>query len=112
MMHAFPQPGDAFGDYVVERELGSGAMGIIYLAHHPRLERRVALKLLSPLLNRPAFRKRFEREARTLARLHSPYVVPIFDFGEHDGWLYLTTQYLPAGDLQTRIDRRRRASGG
>ncbi|HWM74086.1 MAG TPA: protein kinase [Nocardioides sp.] len=103
-MRAFPQAGDEFGDYVVERELGRGAMGIVYLAQQQNLSRPVALKLLSPALDQPEFRKRFEREARLLARLHSAYVVSIHEYGEHDGWLYLTNPYLPAGDLQARIE--------
>ncbi|WP_322938095.1 serine/threonine-protein kinase [Nocardioides bizhenqiangii] len=105
-MRAFPVPGDVFGNYVIERELGRGAMGIVYLARQPSLERRVALKLLSPVLDEPSFRRRFEREARTLAKLQSPYVVAVHDFGEHDGWLYLTNPYLSDGDLQARIDVR------
>jgi len=106
MMRAFPAAGDVFGDYVVDRELGRGAMGIVYLAHQPSLERQVALKLLSPALDQPEFRKRFNREALTLAKLNSPYIVSIYEYGEEDGWLYLTNPYLPAGDLQGRIEAR------
>ena len=85
MMRAFPTAGDTFGGYVIDRELGRGAMGIVYLAHQPRLERQVALKLLSPTLDQPEFRKRFNREAITLAKLSSPYIVSIHDYGEHEG---------------------------
>jgi len=106
-MRHLPVPGDAFGDYVIERELGRGAMGLVYLASQGRLGRQVALKLLSPELDEPEFRNRFEREARTLARLHSQYVVTVHDFGEHDGWLYLTNDYLPLGDLQMSINTAR-----
>jgi serine/threonine-protein kinase len=78
-------------------------MGVLYLATPAGQARKVALKLMSPALDEPAFRGRFEREARTLARLYSPYVVSVHDFGEHDGWLYLTTPYLPLGDLAGHI---------
>ena len=103
-MRAFPQPGEEFGDYLIARELGRGAMGIVYLAHQRRPPRPVALKLLMPALDQPAFRKRFEREALTLARLQSVYVLSIYDYGEHNGWLYFTNPYLEGGDLQARID--------
>ena len=105
-MRAFPTAGDTFGNYLIDRELGRGAMGIVYLAHQPSLERQVALKLLSPALDQPEFRKRFNREAITLAKLNSPYIVSIYEYGEHDGWLYLTNPYLPAGDLQTLVEAR------
>ena len=105
-MRAFPAAGDTFGDYVVDRELGRGAMGIVYLAHQSRLDRAVALKLLSPSLDQPEFRRRFQREALTLAKLNSAYIVAIHDYGEHDGWLYFTNPYMPAGDMQSRIEVR------
>jgi hypothetical protein len=103
-MRQLPVPGDVIDeDYVIVRELGRGAMGVVYLATQSGLARQVALKLMSPALDEPEFRGRFEREARTLAKLYSPYVVSVHDFGEHDGWMYLTTPFLPLGDLAAHI---------
>lgn len=103
-MRQLPGPGAVIDeDYVIVRELGRGAMGVVFLATQTGLGRDVALKLMSPALDEPEFRVRFEREARMLAKLSSPYVVSVHEFGEHDGWLYLTTPYLPLGDLSARI---------
>ena len=102
-MRGFPTAGQVFGDYLIERELGRGAMGIVYLAHQLRPPRPVALKVMSPALDDPAFRKRFEREGRILGQLQSAYIVTVLEYGEHDGWLYLTNPYLEAGDLHRRI---------
>lgn len=66
------------GRYSLQREIGRGGMGIVYLAHDASLDRPVALKLLPPdLAVRPALRERFVREARTAARLSHPNIVPI-----------------------------------
>ncbi len=102
-MRGFPMAGQVFGDYLIEREIGRGAMGVVYLAHQQRPPRPVALKVMSPTLDDPAFRKRFEREARILGQLQSAYIVTVLEYGEHDGWLYLTNPYLEAGDLHRRI---------
>ena len=64
------RPGEVFAGYTVERELGAGGMGSVYLVRHPRLPRHDALKLLrAELCNDPAFVGRFEREADTVAQL-------------------------------------------
>src|SRR3954464_13056686 len=66
------------GRYSLERELGRGGMGVVYLAREVRLHRRVAIKLLPPdLAAQERLRDRFLREARTAARLSHPYIVPI-----------------------------------
>ncbi|PYO72572.1 MAG: hypothetical protein DMD67_16825 [Gemmatimonadetes bacterium] len=71
------------GRYVLERRLGRGGMGIVYLAHELRLDRRVAIKLLPPeRASQAAARDRFLREARTAAQLSHPGIVPIFAVDE------------------------------
>src|SRR4051812_29764676 len=62
--------------------LGRGGMGAVYRPRQVRLDRQVALKVLPPEVNSPSFATRFEREARTLARLNHPHIVGIYDFGE------------------------------
>ena len=71
------RPGEIFAGYSIERELGTGGMGSVYLAHHPRLPRFDALKLLRPeLCADPAFVGRFEREADTVAHSTTPTSSP------------------------------------
>lgn len=103
------RPGASFGAYDITGRLGEGGMGVVYRALHRNLEREVALKLLSPALGHEmAYRNRFLREARTLARLESPQVVRVYDAGEHDGVLYIATQLIPGGDLDDYLRARGR----
>lgn len=69
------------GQYRVERELGRGAMGVVYQAEHTLLRRPAALKLLAPELSDAASRARFEREVRLAAKLQHPSIVQVYDFG-------------------------------
>ena len=99
-MAGLPGEGATFGRYDVGRRIGRGGMGVVYEATHRDLQRRVALKLLSmDLLDNEALRKRFIREAQALAAVDSPMIVPVFDAGEHEGWLYIATKLFPDGDL-------------
>lgn len=78
------RPGDALGGYVVERLLGSGGMGSVYLAIQRSLERKVAVKVIADRFNAdPFFVRRFEREASALANLSHPNIVVIHDKGIH-----------------------------
>ncbi|MBN2499783.1 MAG: extracellular solute-binding protein [Anaerolineales bacterium] len=89
------------GRYQIKRELGRGGMATVYLAHDPRFGRNVALKVLpSNFTHDPSFRGRFEREARTIAQLEHPAIVPVYDYGEHEGQPYLVMRYMPGGSLQ------------
>ncbi|MDQ6523268.1 serine/threonine-protein kinase [Nocardioides sp. LHD-245] len=93
-------PGDSFGRYDVTGQLGRGGMGVVLAAVHRDLDRPVALKVLAPhLVDDAAYRARFLREAKALARLDSPYVVRVFDAGEEDGALFIATELVPGGDL-------------
>lgn len=99
-MVAFPQEGEQFGRYVIERTLGQGGMGVVYEARDKALRRKVALKIVLPsLVVDQDFITRFEREANTLAKLRSRNIVQIIEFGEVEGTVYLVTEYVPDGDL-------------
>jgi hypothetical protein len=94
--------GQVFAGWRVERELARGGMGVIYLAHHPRLPRTDVVKVLSPSLTAdPRFRERFLREADRMSTLSHPHVMPIHDSGEsEDGTLYLVMPFIAGGDLR------------
>ena len=99
-MGQFPRVGDQFGRYRVDAQIGFGGMGVVFGATDLTFDRPVALKVVSAALGGSAeFLQRFEREAALLARLDSPHVIGIFDYGEHDGCPYLATQYVGGGDL-------------
>lgn len=91
-------------DYTIIREVSKGGMATLYLATQLSLNRKVALKVVSPLLAEdPVFRKRFICEARTVAGLSHRNIVPVYDFGQHGDFHYLSMEYLPAGDLKRHI---------
>jgi tetratricopeptide (TPR) repeat protein len=86
--------------YEIERYLGRGGMGIVYLARHQGLNRKVALKLLQESRqDDPGLVARFRREAEAAARCQHPNLVQIHDVGEHDGELYLALEYVAGGHL-------------
>jgi class 3 adenylate cyclase/tRNA A-37 threonylcarbamoyl transferase component Bud32/ActR/RegA family two-component response regulator len=94
------------GKYTLERELARGGMGAIWVAHDTHLQRRVALKLMSPdHLASPAARSRFEREAKSIAKLQSPHVVQIYEYGVDEGAPYIVMELLEGEDLQARLSR-------
>jgi ABC-type oligopeptide transport system substrate-binding subunit/class 3 adenylate cyclase/predicted Ser/Thr protein kinase len=99
-----PQAGGTLAGYRIERLLGRGGMGAVYLARDERLGRRVALKVLPPeLADDERFRERFLREWRIAAALEHPHVVPIHDAGEADGQLYIAMRYVEGSDLKELI---------
>lgn len=90
----------ALPDYEISRELGRGAMGIVYLGRHRKLGRAVAVKeLAATLADDPEVRSRFLTEARTLAALNHPHIVPIYDYVEHEGRCLLIMEALPGGTV-------------
>jgi serine/threonine protein kinase len=100
-------PGSQFAGFRVERTLGHGGMGIVYLAYQARLDRLVALKVIRPELARDDhFRARFQSESRTAASIENPRVVTVFGAGERDGLLYVAMQYVPGRDLGKLISAR------
>lgn len=103
--------GDEFAGYRVERRLGRGGMGILYLALEPGLERRVALKLIAPeAASDEVFARRFAEESRIAASIEHPNVVPIYAAGEEAGVPYIAMRYVAGADLARRLVREGRLS--
>jgi hypothetical protein len=101
-----PRPGDRLAGFRIERELGRGTTGVVFLAHQEALDRRVALKVVGrPLADDEAFRARFRREARTVAGLDHPNVVQILESGEDDDHLWLAMRYVDGPDLRVLLRR-------
>src|SRR5438105_12321814 len=95
------------GRYVLERRLGHGGMGVVYLARELRLDRRVAIKLLPPeRALQPTARQRFLREARTAAQLSHPGIVPIFAVHEVSDFVYFAMAYVDGDTLGRRVLQR------
>jgi hypothetical protein len=98
--------GDLFAGYRIERRLGRGGMGVIYLAIEPGLERPVALKLIAPeAAADDVFARRFAEESRIAASIEHPNVVPIYAAGEEDGVPWIAMRFFAGSDLQLRIAR-------
>jgi branched-chain amino acid transport system substrate-binding protein len=86
-------------------------MATVFLANDPSFERQVAVKVLPrEFLHDPQFRKRFEREAKAIATLEHPAIVPVYDFGEEDGQPFLVMRYMPGDSLATEIAKVERFS--
>ncbi|BEK97149.1 serine/threonine-protein kinase [Nocardia seriolae] len=96
--------GAVFAGYVIERRLGAGGMGTVYLARHPELEMPVALKVLEPVVADAAGAAQFRREAQLVANLQHPNIVDIKGFGDDHGVLWMAMRYVPGGDLADLID--------
>ena len=96
--------GDVFAGYTIVRQLGSGGMGEVYLAQHPRLPRRDALKILpSDLTANLEFRQRFNREADLAASLYHEHIVGIHDRGEYQGQLWISMDYVEGTDAANEL---------
>jgi len=99
-------PGTEIAGYRIERVVGRGGMGVVYLAEQRSLSRRVALKVIAPdLAADDGFRARFVREAQLAASLEHPSIIPIHDAGEADGVLFLSMRFVEGLDLDERLDR-------
>ena len=108
--------GSTFGPFRIIALLGKGGMASVYKAYQAKLDRHVALKVLPPeFLHEDSFAKRFEREARVVAKLEHPNIVPIYDYGIDDGIPWMAMRMLPVGTLadllkQGRLGRNRLVS--
>ena len=101
-----PRIGSQIAGYRIERRIGRGGMGLVYLAEHLHLQRMVALKLLAPeIAASEGFRERFLRESRMAASLHHPNIVTVYDAGQVDDSLYIAMQYVDGVDLATVLER-------
>jgi len=99
--------GQNYAGYTILRELGAGGMGIVYLAQHPRLPRRDALKVLPAALTvNDEYRHRFNREADIAASLWHPHIVEVHDRGELDGRLWIAMDYIEGTDAATLLQER------
>ncbi|MGE0706376.1 MAG: serine/threonine-protein kinase [Planctomycetota bacterium] len=88
------------------RELGRGAMGVVYEATQKRLDRKVALKVVNPALSsNAAYVRRFKREALTLAKLNHPNIVQVYDYGEVQGRIYLALEFVEGEDVAELMKR-------
>lgn len=96
--------GQAVGAYRIEEEIGRGGMATVYRAHHERLARDVAIKVVHPAHTTDAdFMNRFEREAQVVAQLDHPHIVPVYDFDETAGQPYLVMKYIPGETLKQKF---------
>src|SRR5262245_53170692 len=88
------------GSYKIESQVGEGGMGVVYKALDTKLNRPVAVKLLSDKLADAAARRRFQREAQTASSLNHPHILTVHDVGELEGRQYLVTEYIDGGTLR------------
>ena len=93
------------GRYAIERELGEGGMATVYLADDLKHERKVALKVLKPELAAVVGAERFLAEIKTTANLTHPHILPLFDSGEADSFLFYVMPHIEGESLRERIDR-------
>ncbi len=91
--------------YRIERELGAGGMATVYLAHDLKHDRKVALKVLKPELAAVLGAERFVAEIRTTASLQHPHILPLFDSGTADGFLFYVMPYIEGETLRSKLTR-------
>ncbi len=96
------------GRYAIERELGEGGMATVYLTEDLKHERKVALKVLKPELAAVVGAKRFLAEIKTTANLQHPHILPLFDSGEVDGFLFYVMPYVEGESLRDKLNRENR----
>jgi len=97
--------GADIGAYTITDELGKGGMATVYKARHNKLERDVAIKVMHPTYSgESTFIRRFEREARVVARLEHPHIVPVYDYATHEGHPYLVMRYIEGETLKERLN--------
>ncbi|HHS98514.1 MAG TPA: serine/threonine-protein kinase [Chloroflexi bacterium] len=98
--------GETVGPYRIVEKLGQGGMATVFKAYHPALDRYVAIKVLHPAFQEdPHFLARFQREARIVAKLDHPNIVPVYDFAEHRGHPYLVMRFIEGETLKARLRR-------
>jgi tetratricopeptide (TPR) repeat protein len=97
-------PGSRIAGYRLEEQVGAGGMSVVFRARDERLQRLVALKVLSPALAADeAFRQRFIRESRAAAAVDDPHIIPVHEAGDAKGVLFIAMRYVPGGDVRTLI---------
>lgn len=99
-----PYIGTTLGSYRILEQIGQGGMATVFKAYQPSMDRYVAIKVLpSHFTQDKSFLGRFNQEARTLARLEHPHILPVYDYGEQAGTTYLVMRYINAGTLSDLI---------
>jgi len=102
------QSGQMLGPYRIITQIGKGGMANVYKAYQPSVDRYVAIKVLpSQLAESQEFATRFHQEARIIAKLEHPHILPVFDYGESDGVAYFVMRYLDAGTLRDKMEAKR-----
>ena len=97
-------PGEIVGPYQIIEQLGQGGMASVYKAYHAALDRYVALKVLHQAFNSDeTFIGRFQREARVVAKLEHPNIVPVYDYAEHEGRPYLVMKFIEGDTLKAHM---------
>ena len=99
--------GKQFGHYQIVAPLGEGGMAAVYKAYQPSMERYVAVKVLPRhMASSEEFLNRFRREAKLLAQLQHPHILPVFDYGEADGYPYIVMPFVQSGTLSELLHKR------
>src|SRR5512139_4253644 len=91
--------------YRIERELGAGGMATVYLAEDLKHDRKVAIKVLKPELAAVLGAERFVQEIKTTAALSHPHILPLFDSGTADGFLFYVMPYIQGETIRNKLDR-------
>lgn len=98
--------GQTLGQYQIVEQIGQGGMATVFKAYQPSLDRYVAIKVLPAYYaHTPGFAERFSREARAIAQLDHPNILPVYDFGEQGDIRYIVMKYVPAGTLHDKLGR-------
>jgi serine/threonine-protein kinase len=97
--------GQTLGQYRIEAKIGQGGMAVVFKAYQLSLDRYVAVKVLPPSLveKDPVFIKRFQREAKSIARLHHPNILPVYDFGVEGAYNYIVMRYVQGSRTLSQI---------
>lgn len=96
--------GENIGPYQLLEQIGEGGMGTVFKAYHPALDRYVALKIIHPAFREDqTFIARFQREARLVAKLEHPHIVPIYDYSEYEKVAYLVMKFIEGSTLKERL---------
>ncbi|MBA3698943.1 MAG: protein kinase [Planctomycetes bacterium] len=102
-----PYLGRMFGNYELVQKVGQGGMGLVYKGRQVSLDRVVAVKILNKsLCDNAEFIKRFEREAKSIARINHPNIMAVYDFGQTDGLYYMVTEFIEGFSLSKQISDR------
>ncbi len=98
--------GENVGPYRIIEQLGQGGMATVFKAYHASLDRYVAIKALHPAFNQDVtFEARFQREARVVAKLEHPNIVPVYDYAEHEKRPYLVMKFIEGDTLKAKLDK-------